>query len=99
MQNKQKKKSSSSKLVIFIVVCFVSIILIKQQIEINTYNKKISELEAQIKTEEARSKEIDKKDELYATDEYIEKVARDELGLVKPDEKVFVDSGNNWFCT
>ena len=95
MQGKRKKKFNGGKLVILVAVCFVSIILIKQQFEINTYNNRISELKSQIEVEEKRSKDIDKKDELYASDEYIEKVARDELGLVKPDEKVFVDSGSN----
>lgn len=95
MQGKQKKKARFKSLIIAAIVCIVSVVLIRQQIELNSYNKKISELNTEIKTEEKRTKEIEKKAELYASDDYIEKVARDELGLVKPDEKVFVDSGSN----
>ena len=88
----QKKKFKLNRLIIAVAICIVAVVLIRQQLVINSYNKKIADLKSEIKTEEKRTKEIEKKAALYSSDEYIEKVAREELGLVKPDEKVFVDS-------
>ncbi len=46
-------------------------------------------LQAQLSEEQARSIELEKQQEYYTSDSYIEKVAREQLGLVKPDEVVF----------
>lgn len=78
-------------LVVFVIVAFT---FIRQQGEINDYNDKIEEINSQITAEKEHSKELAQKDELYSSDDYIEKVARDELGLVMADEKVFVDANS-----
>lgn len=46
-------------------------------------------LQAQLEEEQARSIELEQQQEYYTSDTYIEKVAREQLGLVKPDEVVF----------
>ena len=51
----------------------------------------ISELEAKIAAEKERQQEVDDMRENMDQDEYIEKIARDKLGMVKSDEIVFVD--------
>lgn len=51
----------------------------------------ISELEAQKSYEQQRSVEIDRLKENVNTDEYIEKIAREKLGMVKKDEIIFID--------
>ncbi len=51
----------------------------------------ISELETKIAEEKERQAEVDDMRENMDTDEYIEKIARDRLGMVKSDEIVFVD--------
>lgn len=94
-KRKLKKKLSLNKLIALVFLCAAAVILIKQQGEINYYNKKISKLKSDIKTEEKLSKELEEKSAIYSSDYYIEKIARDELGLVMPDEKVFVDANGN----
>lgn len=82
------------KKLLLVVFVIVAITFIRQQGEINDYNDKIKEINSQINYEQEHSKELQEKDELYSSDDYIEKVARDELGLVKADEKVFVDANS-----
>ncbi|MCI5970094.1 MAG: septum formation initiator family protein [Clostridia bacterium] len=94
-KRKLKKKLSLNKLIALVFLCAAAVILIKQQGEINYYNKKISKLKSDIKTEEKLSKELEEKSAIYSSDYYIEKIARDELGLVMPDEKVFIDANGN----
>ena len=49
----------------------------------------IAELESQIDEEKSRSKQIDKLEEYVGTDEYIEDVAKDKLGLIHENEIIF----------
>lgn len=54
----------------------------------------ISDLEAQIEYEEQRADEADALKEIVDSDEYdeyIEKIAREKLGMIRKDEIVFVD--------
>lgn len=53
------------------------------------YKVQERELQARIEAEEARSTEIDELKEYVGTDEYIESVAKEKLGLVHEDEILF----------
>lgn len=64
---------------------------ISVQPEINANKQTIAELNAQIEAEKERQTEVDRMRENSDTDEYIEQVARDRLGMVKSDEIVFID--------
>ena len=41
--------------------------------------------------EDERVAEVERLNEIVGTEEYIEKIAREKLGMVKEDEKLFVD--------
>ena len=47
------------------------------------------DLENRIEEEKQKKEEYNNQMEYYSTDEYIEKIAREQLGLVMPDEIVF----------
>lgn len=53
------------------------------------YKAREAELEAQLEEENARAEEIDALEEYIGTDEYIEDVAKEKLGLVNPNEILF----------
>lgn len=53
------------------------------------YNARAASLQESIEDEKARAEEIKEKKEYMQTDEYIEEVARNRLGLVKDNEIVF----------
>lgn len=48
-----------------------------------------AELEEQLEAEKERSEEIDELEEYVGTDQYVEDVAKDKLGLVYPNEILF----------
>ena len=61
----------------------------QQMIEEKQYN--LSVVEQQIEAEQQRSKVLEREKELLNSDESLEKIAREKLGMVKPGERVFVD--------
>lgn len=64
---------------------------ISVQPDINKNKQVISELEGEIESAKEHQAEVDHMRENADSDEYIEKVARDTLGMVKSDEIVFID--------
>lgn len=53
----------------------------------------MKKVEALVEEEKELNQGLQKQKEEVNSDQYIEKVAREKLGLVKPGEKVFVDIG------
>jgi len=53
------------------------------------YKVQEAELEKQLEEEELRAEEINELEEYVGTDEYIEDVAKEKLGLVYPNEILF----------
>ena len=53
------------------------------------YKEQEAKLEAQLEEQRARSEEIDELEEYVGTDEYVEDVAKEKLGLINPNEILF----------
>lgn len=64
---------------------------IMQQPKISACSGQIEQTKENIEYENRRIEEIDEIMEKVGTDEYIEKIAREKLGMIKSDEIVFVD--------
>lgn len=62
-----------------------------QRPQINQYRAEIAELNDKIQLERDRQAEIDDLKTKVNTDEYIEKIASEKLGLVKSNAKIFID--------
>ena len=81
---------------IFIAVALFSVYFtvtfIEQQNLINSKKKQIEDINQKIADEQKINEELNKSKEIIGSDEYIEKVARERLGMVKSGEKVFVDT-------
>ncbi len=76
----------------FILVVFSMLFKgVMQQPQIHANKQKIAQLNEQIEYEKTRQVEIDELSKKVNTDEYIEKIAREKLGLVKSNAKIFVD--------
>ncbi|MDO4308605.1 MAG: septum formation initiator family protein [Eubacteriales bacterium] len=56
------------------------------------YNARAASLAESIEEEKARTEEIEEKKKYMETDEYVEEVARNRLGLVKDNEIVFEEA-------
>jgi cell division protein DivIC len=84
----EKKKVKIRHLLILIFLIYVVSTLILQQFKIADLTQQGAELEAQKKALLQQREELKKEISLLHTDEYIEEIARDELGLVKPGEYI-----------
>ncbi len=86
-----KKNILIRNIIIFAFICFVVVFFIRQEITIRQYRSEIKELSVQIEEQKEISRELEEKEKLYSSNEYIEKIAREVLGMVSADEKVYID--------
>lgn len=90
---KNKKKKIKMIHIVMLVFSFYFVYtLVDQQIQINKYNSQIETYRADIKSKTELTDYYNKQKGSIQTDEYIENVARETLGYVKPYEKIFVDA-------
>ncbi len=74
-------------------IAYACFTLISQQIQINRKQSELAELEDKIVIQEVKNGEVE---DVYKSDdkkseEYIKKIAREELGYAEPDERVFIN--------
>ncbi len=91
---RRKKKTKGIRLIhlvlIFLLV-YVAIVFTHQSKLSRDLNAKKSKNLAEIETLEKEIGELNEEIEMSGTLEFVEKVARDELGMVKPREIVYID--------
>ncbi len=75
----------------FALAGYFAITLIQLQIEISEKKETLAQVQAQYNEKIAENEELEKVIEGGNEDEYIERIARDSLGYVKPGEKVYYD--------
>ena len=79
-------------ILLLVVVVFASGMSLKARNE--RYEAQVTELKNQIADEKERSQEIDDLQNYVNTDEYVEDVAREKLGLAFPNEILFKTEEN-----
>ena len=75
------------------MVIFAFVIVFSISSNLNTYNELKSEealLKENIAAENEKTQKLYEEKEYYTSDDYIEVVARNQLGLIKPNEIVFI---------
>ncbi len=72
-----------------IYICFL---LIFQQFDLARLKEKENDINEQISVAQREATELAAQKEAAGTDEYVERVAREKLGYMKPGEKVFIDA-------
>ena len=93
--NKNKKKKKKLGMVHLFMIAFVSYFVYtfaQQQIQINKYDSQIEMYSDDIKNKQKLTEYYNSQKNNTNTDEYIENIARESLGYVKPYEKIFVDA-------
>lgn len=88
---KKKSKSKFGYVLLLVFAIYFSYVFAEQQSLLYAKNTELKDAEAKIKEEQAANEELKKQEEMISSEEYIEKIAREKLGMVKPGEKVFVD--------
>lgn len=85
-------KSSKLGLIIMIgVFLYFGYIMIQQQEVLYAKEIEMEKIQAGIEEEQKLNMELKRQREMISSDEYIEEVAREKLGMVRKNERVFVD--------
>lgn len=84
-----KRSMLAVSFVILLLVVVLSVNAVTLKAKDRTYQAQEQELKRQIEEEKQRSQEIDKLEQYVGTDEYVEEVAKDKLGLVNEGEIIF----------
>ncbi len=92
VKRKLRKKISLFNVIVFCFVVYFVYTFCDQQIQINNYNSKIETYKNDIESKNKLVSYYKDQKTNIETDEYIEDVARESLGYVKPYEKIFVDT-------
>ena len=88
-------KNKTLKRIIFIIICIYAIITFaKQQKILNNYSTQVSNLKTEISEAKEQQEKLTNEKENINSLEYIEKIAREKLGMYMPNEKVYVDNEN-----
>lgn len=96
MRRQRRVKKQSNKLVGFAIILVVVTLVIffgTRSKDIKAKNledsKKIEQLQGQLEEQEQREQELEEYSKYVNTKQFIEKMAREKLGLVYPDELIF----------
>lgn len=90
-RGKSKKRFKFKSWLILALAIYMVSAICGQQSRLSSLNSSIAETSAKIQQKQQEAAEIDDATELYASDEFVERVARNSLGFVRSDETVFVD--------
>lgn len=92
-QKKRMQRHKRSVLAVSAVVLLLFVVISANSVSLKAkeehYRAQEMELEEQIEEEKARTKEIEELGEYVGTDEYVEDVAKEKLGLIHENETIF----------
>lgn len=89
------KKRLGTVILVTVFVLYFVYIMIWQQVMISRKNKELKDLEERINAANQRTEDLEKELDNLDDPAYLEKVARERLGLVRPNERVFVDANKD----
>ncbi len=94
---KRRRPFDRTIILFFMVVFFIAISVgIGSQLSVyGKYKQEAEQILEQIQQEQEKNAEYLREKEYYNSDEYIEKVARQQLGLVMPNEILYVNNAKN----
>ena len=95
-ENEKLMNKIASKLLktiaIMAVLMYASLTIISQEADFNKYDNDIAQCKRQKEEEELKNEQLMNIKAKISSNEYIEEIAREKLGLVMPNEIVFVDA-------
>ncbi len=93
MARKKKTSNKLNSICIIAILTVFSCVMLYKMVEVNqknyVYANEKDRLEKEITEQEAKKEELTELEEDMQTLKYVEKVAREKLGLVYPDEIIF----------
>lgn len=89
-----KKNFNIKSLVKIVILGYVCCIIIQQQVTMSRQKKELQIVNAELQKKNEEKQVLQDEVELSKTDKYIEKLAREILGLVKEGETPVMDNKN-----
>lgn len=87
-----KKRMNLKNMVIIILIAILVISYVRQELTMNKIHKDIEAKQTQLNELQDKNKKLQDEANQSSTDEYIERMARERLGMIKDGEKVITNS-------
>lgn len=96
----EKRKRVSAKRLIkvfcLLFVCvYVAVVFVRQQVSLSRCSAVSEEYKTKIAEASLEKQKLEEELEKAGTDEYLERMAREKLGMVKANERVFIDAARS----
>ena len=88
-----KKNKLLKRILILIIAVYAIVTLINQQKTLNQYSDNCDELNTQIADAQEEKEELKKQKENVNSLEFIEQMAREQLDMYYPNERIYVNQG------
>lgn len=89
----KRKKSRVGLFILLIFMLYFAWEMVGQQKILYAKGAELQKMNTKVTEESKMNDELNKEQQNMNSNEYIEKVAREKLGMVKKGERVFVDTG------
>ena len=91
VSKKNKRGSLILRLCIFAFVVYAMVHLIDMQINMASRRRQLVELEQRVETQRIANRELERQLAQGMDEQHIERIARERLGFIAPNETVYID--------
>lgn len=91
IRKSRKASSLFVRLFLLVFVCAVFVGIGKQAVHYQEVKEEMAVVTAEIEAEQEKQLNFETRKEYYTSDSYIEQVAREQLGMVKPNEIIYIN--------
>ena len=85
-------KNKYKWILLFSLCIYVGYIFFEQQVFMGNYEHQQAYYASEIEKAQSETERLNKLRDMCATEYFIEKIAREKLGMVKPNEMVYIDA-------
>ena len=87
----KKRVNPINVIIVLFLIGYFTFTLVKQEIAIRKYDKEKQSYMEQIALAKEKNAEYKRYSEYVNSDEYIEKIAREKLRMLLPEEKIYIE--------
>ncbi len=91
IRKSRKASSLFVRMFLLVFVCAVFVGVGKQAVRYQEVKEEMAVVTAEIEAEQEKQLNFETRKEYYTSDSYIEQVAREQLGMVKPNEIIYIN--------
>ena len=91
IRKSRKASSLFVRMFLLVFVCAVFVGVGKQAVRYQEVKEEMAVVTAEIEAEQEKQLTFETRKEYYTSDSYIEQVAREQLGMVKPNEIIYIN--------